>query len=293
MTATTRTLNTTLHRCSYYETVLKAIDVEETEETVTDEEDEMSSSCSSDCSSEPNPPNAALRATKRLSFGVPVQPDTTIVALDEDADETTPQGFRRGGGGDRRRSSTSLVSFKEEVILNHVDDFRTTLTKAECQSIWYSELEMRIIQMKSYEEQHAQKLREQRQHANKLRYERRRERESFIQQQQEQDEEQQTQQLQPEQQQRDANDDGVNDIPRQIEVHELNPEEENGNKCANIADDNADTLPVACRKERHGYGLTKFTKKVKIVTQRLTSLRFQNIKSSHSLQRKHRSNFFD
>ena len=291
MTATTRTLNTTLHRCSYYETVLKAIDVEETEQTVTDEEDEGSSRCSSDCSSEQHQPNAAQHATKRLSFGVPVQPDTTIVALDEDADETTPQGFRRGGGGDRRRSSTSLVSFKEEVILNHVDDFRTTLTKAECQSIWYSELEMRIIQMKSYEEQHAQKLREQRQHANKLRYERRRERESFIQQQQEH-EEQQTQQLQPEQL-LEANADGVNDIPRQIEVHEVTPEEENGNKRADIADDNADTLPVASRKGRHGSGLTKFTKKVKIVTQRLTSLRFQNIKSSHSLQRKHRSNFFD
>merc|ERR1711865_290082 len=123
---------------------------------------------------------------------------------------------------------------------------------------------------------------------------------SFIQ--QEQDEEQQTQQLQPEQ--RDADGDGdANDIPRQIEVHEVTPEEENSNKRADIADDNADTscvaseekasLPVASHKGRHGYGLSKFTKKVKIVTQRLTSLRFQNIKSSHSLQRKHRSNFFD
>merc|ERR1711865_1126089 len=127
--------------------------------------------------------------------------------------------------------------------------------------------------------QQAKKLREQRQQANKLRYERRRERESFIQQQQEQDEEQQTQQLQPEQQQRDANGDGdANDIPRQIEVHEVTPEEENGNKRADIADDNTDTscvaseekasLLVASRKGRHGYGLTKFTKKVKIVTQR-------------------------
>merc|ERR1712241_1265507 len=54
--------------------------------------------------------------------------------------------------------SDSVVSFNEDVTMNHIDNFRCVLNKRERYSIWYSDMEMSRMFVDGYNETMTAKL---------------------------------------------------------------------------------------------------------------------------------------
>merc|ERR1712241_661605 len=93
-----------------------------------------------------------------ISFGIPSIPNKTIIALKgnkEDNNTADASSSTYSTNGDDAFTSTrsnSVVSFNEDVTMNHVDNFRYVLNKRERYSIWYSDMEMSRMFVDGYKE---------------------------------------------------------------------------------------------------------------------------------------------
>merc|ERR1712241_343976 len=93
-----------------------------------------------------------------ISFGIPSIPNKTIIALKgnkEDNNTTDASSSTCNTNGDDEFTSTrsnSIVSFNEDVTMNHIDNFRYVLNKRERYAIWYSDMEMSRMFVDGYNE---------------------------------------------------------------------------------------------------------------------------------------------
>merc|ERR1711971_78855 len=84
-----------------------------------------------------------------ISFGIPSVPDISIAALKGNEGKKEDD---TASSTNNNMSTSRGVSFKEEVTMNHVDNFRYVLKKRERYAIWYTKMEINRMFVESYDE---------------------------------------------------------------------------------------------------------------------------------------------
>merc|ERR1711971_1107132 len=92
-----------------------------------------------------------------ISFGIPSVPDISIAALKGNEGKKEDD---TASSTNNNMSTSRSVSFKKEVTMNHVDNFRYVLKKRERYAIWYTEIEMNRMFVDGYDDTNAKERKE-------------------------------------------------------------------------------------------------------------------------------------